>query len=297
MQERYYFIVNPVSGSGRGKQEFLRACALLDAAGAEYSFAYTEYHAHAKELARAALDAGERCIVAVGGDGTLNEVASVLANTGVTLGLLPFGTGNDFSQALRIPQDTAGAVDILLTASSRRVDAARANDAFFVNVSGFGFDVDVVHYTEKYKKRFNGMLPYMLGVMQSLLRLHPVPVRVEPEQGEAFDTTALLFSACNGTQFAGGMHLAPLSDPADGLLDICILKGIGRIAFLRLLPRYIKGEHLSSKHIVYFKARRVTAMTNAGLTLNLDGELGSQTPVTFEAMPGALTVLAPTPAE
>ena len=93
------------------------------------------------------------------------------------------------------------------------------------------------------------------------------------------------------------MHLAPLSDPADGLLDICILKGIGRIAFLRLLPRYIKGEHLSSKHIVYFKARRVTAMTNAGLTLNLDGELGSQTPVTFEAMPGALTMLAPTPAE
>ena len=145
-----------------------------------------------------------------------------------------------------------------------------------------------MRYTEKYKKRFNGMLPYLLGVMQSLLHLRPIPVRVEPEEGECFDTTALLFSACNGTQFAGGMHLAPLSDPADGLLDICILKGIGRIAFLQLLPRYIKGEHL--------KARRVTAAAEAGLTLNLDGELGSATPVTFEALPGALTILAPIPA-
>ena len=232
----------------------------------------------------------------VGGDGTVNEVASVLAGTGAAMGILPFGTGNDFSQALQIPQDTAGAVAALLSAAPRRVDAARANDAFFVNVSGFGFDVDVVRYTEKYKKRFNGMLPYMLGVMQSLLHLRPIPVRVEPEEGECFDTTALLFSACNGTQFAGGMHLAPLSDPADGLLDICILKGIGRIAFLQLLPRYIKGEHLGSKHIVYFKARRVTAAAEAGLTLNLDGELGSATPVTFEALPGALTILAPTPA-
>ena len=296
MQERYYFIVNPISGSGRGKREFEQARALLEAAGACYAFVSTQYHAHAKELARAALAAGERCIVAVGGDGTVNEVASVLAGTGAAMGILPFGTGNDFSQALQIPQDTAGAVAALLSAAPRRVDAARSNDAFFVNVSGFGFDVDVVRYTEKYKKRFNGMLPYLLGVMQSLLHLRPIPVRVEPEEGECFDTTALLFSACNGTQFAGGMHLAPLSDPADGLLDICILKGIGRIAFLQLLPRYIKGEHLGSKHIVYFKARRVTAAAEAGLTLNLDGELGSATPVTFEALPGALTILAPTPA-
>lgn len=296
MQARYYCIVNPVSGSGRGKREFEHACALLDAAGADYAFAYTEYHAHAKELARAALAAGERCIVAAGGDGTVNEVASVLANTDAAMGVLPFGTGNDFSQALGIPKDTAGAVAALLEAPPRQVDAARANDAFFINVSGFGFDVDVVRYTEKYKKRFNGMLPYMLGVMQSLLHLRPIPVRVEPEGSESFDTTALLFSACNGTQFAGGMHLAPLADPADGLLDICILKGIGRIAFLRLLPRYIKGEHLGSKHIVYFKARRVTAVPEPGLTLNLDGELGSATPVTFEALPGALRVLAPIPA-
>lgn len=295
MQARYYCIVNPISGSGRGKREFERARALLDAAGANYAFAFTEYHLHAKELARAALASGERCIVAVGGDGTVNEIASVLQGTDAAMGILPFGTGNDFSQALHIPQDTAGAVAALLAASPRRVDAARANDAFFINVSGFGFDVDVVRYTEKYKKHANGMLPYMLGVLQALLHLKPIPVRVEPEGGACFDTTALLFSACNGTQFAGGMRLAPLSDPADGMLDICILKGIGRIAFLRLLPRYVRGEHLNSKHILYFKARRVTAVAAPGLPLNLDGELGSATPVTFEALPGALAVLAPDP--
>ena len=120
MQARYYCIVNPISGSGRGKREFGHARALLDAAGANYAFAFTEYHLHAKELARAALASGERCIVAVGGDGTVNEIASVLQGTDAAMGILPFGTGNDFSQALHIPQDTAGAVAALLAASPRR---------------------------------------------------------------------------------------------------------------------------------------------------------------------------------
>ncbi len=296
MGERYYFIVNPISGSGRGRRYFARAEALLRERGVEYEAVYTERPRHSVELAGAAAAAGEKRIVAVGGDGTVNEVAFALAGTGIPMGILPSGTGNDFSQALHIPQDVEGAVKALLSASPRQVDAARANGGFFVNVSGFGFDVDVVRYTEKYKRRMNGMLPYLLGVMQSLLHLKPIPVRVTPEEGESFDTTALLFSACNGTQFAGGMRLAPLSDPADGLLDVCILKGVGRIAFLRLLPRYIKGGHLGSRHIVYFKARRVTVEAPAGMALQLDGELGGVTPVAFEALPGVLTVLAPDPA-
>ena len=294
--DKLYFIVNPVSGSGRGRRDFARVEALLRERGTAYEAVYSEHPGHAVALARAAVEAGERCVIAVGGDGTVNEVASVLVNTGVVMGVLPFGTGNDLARVAGFPEDPEAAVDTLLAGRTRRMDAGMANDRFFLNVSGFGFDVDVLVNTERYKEIYNGMLPYLLGVMQSLLHLRPIPVRVEPEEGECFDTTALLFSACNGTQFAGGMHLAPLSDPADGLLDICILKGIGRIAFLQLLPRYIKGEHLGSKHIVYFKARRVTAAAEAGLTLNLDGELGSATPVTFEALPGALTILAPTPA-
>jgi len=231
--------------------------------------------------------------VAVGGDGTVNEVASVLANTGAVMGILPFGTGNDLAQSLHLPLETEEAVATLLSAAPCSMDAALAGETLFINVAGFGFDVDVVRYTEKYKKRMKGMLPYLFGILQSLLHLKPIDVMVEPEGGEPFRTTALLFSACNGRQFAGGIKVAPLADLSDGLLDICILKGIGRPAFLKLLPRYIKGEHLDSKHIVYFKAKSVTANAPAGLCLNLDGELGETTPVTFRSLPGALRILAP----
>ena len=98
LMDRLYFIVNPISGSGRGRRDFARVEALLRARGVAYEAAYTEHPRHAIALAQAALAAGERCIVAVGGDGTVNEVASVLVNTGVTMGVLPFGTGNDLAR-------------------------------------------------------------------------------------------------------------------------------------------------------------------------------------------------------
>ncbi len=291
--QRYYFIVNPISGAGRGRTEFEKAAAILREKHIDFGFVCTQQPREAKSLAAAALDAGETCIVAVGGDGTVNEVASVLANSGAAMGILPFGTGNDLAQSLSLPLETEAAVDALLKAVPHEMDAALANEALFINVAGFGFDVDVVRYTEKYKKRMKGMLPYLFGIMQSLLHLHPVSITVEPDTGEPFRTTALLFSVCNGRQFAGGIKVAPLAKLSDGLLDVCILKGIGKLAFLKLLPKYIKGQHLDSQHIVYFKAKRVTANAPAGMCLNLDGELGESTPATFTVLPGALSVLIP----
>ena len=111
-------------------------------------------------LTRPAVEAGERCVIAVGGDGTVNEVASVLVNTGVVMGVLPFGTGNDLARVAGFPEDPEAAVDTLLAGRTRRMDAGMANDRFFLNVSGFGFDVDVLVNTERYKEKYNGMLPY-----------------------------------------------------------------------------------------------------------------------------------------
>ena len=139
--DKLYFIVNPVSGSGRGRRDFARVEALLRERGAAYEAVYSEHPGHAVALARAAVEAGERCIIAVGGDGTVNEVASVLVNTGVVMGVLPFGTGNDLARVAGFPEDPEAAVDTLLAGRTRRMDAGMANDRFFLNVSGFGFDV------------------------------------------------------------------------------------------------------------------------------------------------------------
>lgn len=170
--DRLYFIVNPVSGSGEGMRRFSLVRGILEKRGVEYGFCFSEYPGHAVKLAKAAIDAGETRLVAVGGDGTLNEVASVVKDyTGIKLGVLPFGTGNDFARGIGLPEDDEGLVNVLTGGKSRLIDAGMAGDGFFINVAGFGFDVDVVRYTEKYKRRLNGMLPYMLGILQSLIYL------------------------------------------------------------------------------------------------------------------------------
>lgn len=287
---RFYFIVNPISGSGRGKRAFLEAKELMDAAGLDYGFVYTEYKRHAVELAKTALEAGEKNIIAVGGDGTTQEIASVLEGTDAVMGLFPFGTGNDFAAAVGLTGEVQNAVDALMCYDVRKVDAAMANDAFFVNVAGFGFDVDVVVNTEKYKKKFIGMLPYMLGVLEAALHLRTMPLKLTHD-GECEELTAVLFSACNGIRFGGGMNLAPASSVFDGTMDICVLKKVNLIQFLLLLPRYVKGKHLDSPHIRYFKTADITVDTDYESTLNLDGELASNTPVRFRVKPAALNFI------
>ena len=287
---RYYFIVNPISGSGRGATAFMEARELMDKADMDYGFAYTEYKGHAIELARAAIEAGERSIIAVGGDGTTQEVASVVMGTDAVMGLFPFGTGNDFAAAAGLPRDAAGALEALIKYDVRPIDTAMANDRFFINVAGFGFDVDVVVNTEKYTKKYNGMLPYMLGVLKAALHLRPISVEMEYD-GKTVNERALLFSVCNGTQFAGGMKLAPLASPFDGTLDICILRAISLPQFLWLLPRYIAGKHLDSPHISYFKTDSISVRSDIQSTLNLDGELYGSTPVDFTIRKQALNFI------
>ena len=270
--DRLYFIVNPVSGSGEGMRRFSLVRGILEKRGVEYGFCFSEYPGHAVKLAKAAVDAGETRLVAVGGDGTLNEVASVVKDyTGIKLGVLPFGTGNDFTKVMGFAK------------------AGMAGDGFFINVAGFGFDVDVVRYTEKYKRRLNGMLPYMLGILQSLIYLSRTEAEIVTDSGETFNVTVTLLSACNGTRFAGGINLAPLADYSDGLMDICILKKISRLRFLYLLPKYMKGKHLKYKNeFLYFKAKSVKVKTLTHSLMECDGEIKGETPAEFRVLSGAI---------
>lgn len=208
------------------------------------------------------------------------------------MGILPFGTGNDFAKAVGLPTDPDAALEAALYGQVRPVDAAMANDKPFINVGGTGFDVDVIINTEKFKKRFNGMLPYMLGIFQSLMHLKPVTFEITAD-GESFTERALLFNACNGTHFAGGMHVAPMASPYDGLLDVCILRTISIPQFLLLLPRYTRGIHTASRHVRYFKAKEIAVRCDSENIINLDGELDSSTPVTFKVLPGAIKLALP----
>ena len=289
---RFYFIVNPVAGSGRSKEWFEQAAKELERRGVDFSYDYTEGRDHGAQLAKAAAERGEQAVISVGGDGTAREIAGSLLYTGVPMGIFPFGTGNDFGSALGLKVDPIGAMEDLLNAQPASIDAAAANDTIFINAAGTGFDVDVIRNTEKYKRRFNGMLPYMLGIMKSLIHLKWDHFVITAD-GETFEEDAILIDACNGTRLAGGIKVAPIAELNDGLLDVCIVRKLSRLGVLRVLPSVVAGKHLKSPHVRYLKAKELRLESTRENTLNLDGELGSSTPVTFKILPGALTLLLP----
>ena len=247
----------------------------------------------AQEIAQRATIKNPICIIVIGGDGTIHEVVNgVIHSPNVYIGAISAGSGNDFARGIGMPDDIEALVDILLAGGCTRMDAGDANGEFFINVAGFGFDVDVVRYTEKYKKKLNGMLPYLLGIFQSLVHLEKLKVRAQAENGEAFDVPCVLFSVCNGNRFAGGIKVAPNASASDGLLDVCILKEVSRARLLYLLPIYMKGKHEGYKDFMCFRAKSISCECGASVSpLQLDGELIGTTPVAFSIRPGALNII------
>lgn len=289
---RPFFIVNPVACGGLCPEKFGEARTYFSQNGVEYGLVETNEPGASVHLAREAYGNGERFIVAVGGDGTLSEVVSALYDkTDVTLGLLPFGTGNDFARALGLPTDPVKAAEVLVKGEIRSVDVGMAGDKPFINVGGLGFDVDVVINTERYKGRFHGMLPYFLGIVRSMTHLNRVPVKLTAD-GKVIEETALILSVANGTHFGGGMNVAPEADPSDGYFDVCMIKGIGLFKFISMLPGFIKGKHLKAKPVVYFKAKEVLVECER-TPVQLDGELGESAPISFRILEGALRMTLP----
>ncbi len=295
--ERFCLIANPISGSGNGKTYLEQTRRILDARGVDYAVKETQYPGHATELAAQAISEGYDCIVAVGGDGTLRETAMSVIHTDRILGLLPCGTGNDYARPLGIPTDAEAAIDILLHGENRVVDAGEANGTVFFNIAGFGFDVDVLDYTEQFKPKCkNGSTAYRLGCLKAVLGLKLRRTTLTFPDG-TIERNVLMAAAGVGTHFGGGMNVLPESDMSDGLLDVCIAHDVNRISLLGLLPKFIKGKHLGLKCITYKRATEVSVVCDPVSRIEVDGERMDGTPVTFRVIPKALTVRAPRRAE
>ncbi|MBR4906405.1 MAG: diacylglycerol kinase family lipid kinase [Clostridia bacterium] len=291
--ERYCLIANRTSGSGSAGAYIDRVKELLAARGVDFDIRETQRPGHATELAKAAVDEGFDVITVVGGDGTLRETAMSVVHTDRVLGLLPCGTGNDYARALGIPTDPEAALDILLNGETRTVDAGMANDQVFFNIAGFGFDVDVLDYTEEFKPKCrNGETAYRLGCLKAVLGLKLRKSTLTFPDG-TIEQNVLMAAAGVGTHFGGGMNVLPESDMSDGLLDVCVAHDVKRLGVLKLLPRFIKGKHIGLKCITYRKTTEVTVVCDPVSRIEVDGERMDGTPVTFRVLPGALRVRAP----
>ena len=294
-------IVNPVAGANATRRKWPRISRLLEQAGLSFDYQYTEGAGHAIELARAAASDGYRLLVAVGGDGTVHEVANgiLLADNrdGITLGIISTGTGSDFVRSAGISRDYVTACSCLPAAKRMLIDVGvveyqrdgKTQRRFFVNSAGVGFDAAVAQISDRLPKYLGGTIPYLVGLLRTLVgyRNKSVALEIDGRQGAK---RILSVVVANGSYFGGGMRVAPQADIRDGLLDVLTIGDMGKIELLWAFPTIYKGTHLNHPKVSLERATRVTVGSLDKLLVHADGEFLGQGPVSFWLMPQALAI-------
>lgn len=302
MLERALCIINPAAGRGAVPQRWEQAKAALRSGGAEIESVRTERPGHATELAEAAANDGWPAVIAVGGDGTVQEVAGGLLGAEsaggasesptVPLGIIPAGSGNDFVKRLDFPPDPAAAARALLGAAPRVVDAGRVGERFFVNGVGIGLDARIVVEATRVR-RLRGTALYAWALLRAL-RGHRTPrMRVRIDGVAAVDDAMTMVTVTNGPCHGGGFWLCPDARIDDGRLDVLLAHGLGRVGALGFLLRALRAAHVDRPGIDLRHARRVEVTSDSPLPVHADGEIVYEAAhrVEIEVLPGALTVL------
>jgi diacylglycerol kinase (ATP) len=255
----------------------------------------SEGKGHARQLAQAAAKAGCERVVAVGGDGTVCEVANGVARTDTALAIVPTGTGNDSGRNLGIPGEPVAAARLALTGPIRTIDLGEIQTAqgstYFVNVAGFGFDAEVTTRVNAFPKFVSGTVPYVLGVLQTLGQFRSPRMRITLGD-RIVERRVFLVAVANGASYGGGMQIAPDAIPDDGLFDVCVVSDLRRLEVLRLMPKLYSGRHRSHPAVELFRCRELHAQSTVRVRCQADGELVGDLPASFKIHPGGLRCVA-----
>lgn len=270
-----HLIVNPAAGRGAARRAEALVARAFRAQGWAVDSVRTERAGHGRELAAEAARQGARHVIAVGGDGTVHEVANGLleVDADAALGVIPVGSGNDFAKIVGVyGLDPIRAVARLVTAQSRRFDAGRVLDEWFVNSVGFGFGPAVVR-TRNGMPRLRGFLSYLVPILRTFLTFRP-PLFDVAAPGFRERGYMMMVEACNGTTAGGSYRFAPDADPADGKMDVCLIRRVSLPRFLLAIPRVIRGTHVGMREVAIVKtAKLVIRSPEQTLVVHVDGEL------------------------
>ena len=299
----HILILNPFADHGRAGRRRDELERLLTAAGLSFQLWLTEEPGHAVELARSAARQAE-AVVAVGGDGTVHEVARGVIESGEAahLGVIPLGTGNDFVKVLGMPRRLPDAVAALACATPQRADFAWArweadgqtHRAPFVNAIGIGFDARVAMEAERYK-HWPGISGYLAAVFFTLRRWDAPHVCIKAGEATLYEGPLLFATAGNGVSSGGTFYLTPDAAIDDGLLDLCIVENTTPGRIVRVLPKALKGRHAGEPEVHTARAAAFRLTSDAVLPLHADGEILATTAqrVEVEIAAGGLLVLQP----
>ena len=230
-------------------------------------------------------------VLVAGGDGTVDSVVNAMAKQGISLpiGILPVGTANDFSKFLGIPFDIEEACKQIVGSTATTVDLGSINDKYFVNVASTGLFTDVSQKTDVNLKNTIGKLAYYLKGLEELPNFRPLKVKISSEQVN-FDGTMYLMLIFNG-KTAGNFNLATRADATDGMLDVIVFKAVQIYELIPLFIKVLKGEHLDSDKVIYFKTDRLHIECSEDIVTDIDGEKGPDFPLDIKCIKGGLKIL------
>jgi diacylglycerol kinase (ATP) len=285
-------LLNPSAGREKAGRQVLKALEVLRRAGAHFELRESRRAQHLTELSHQAREDKPDLGVSAGGDGTHHYVINGLYGSGIPLGLLPIGSGNDFAKGVGVPLDLAAAAAVLLNGRVREIDLARVGSAVYGCIAGVGFDSVVTRYANERVRRLGGSWAYAWAILRCLKFYRPEPLELISD-GQNFSGEVVFAVVGNNVSYGGGLRLAPRARLDDGLLDVCIVPYIPKLELLRWVPRAYRGEHLAHPRIVYFQARKVILKTTSRLELFGDGEFIQELPATIDVAPHALRVVVP----
>jgi YegS/Rv2252/BmrU family lipid kinase len=305
MNQASYVIVNPNAGNGKGRKDWNRISDLFRKENITVVAGFTEKKGHAADLAKNSVESGYRNIICVGGDGTLNEVVNGIfsqdfcSTKDISLALIPVGTGNDWGRMFGIPLVYEGAIKVIKENRQMLHDIGlvkyfigkQQHQRYFINIAGIGFESMVVMRTNKQKdKGRSNTAIYFYNLLSSLISYKKTSAEIVID---GVSSRAKIFSLNigNGRYCGGGMRQTPDAIPDDGLLDVTVIREMGRIEILRNLKILYDGTILSHPKVDGYRASNIRVNSEALLYAEADGESLGHTPVEFSIIPSAVNIV------
>lgn len=309
IQSAWRVIVSSRSGGGKARRDWPEIAKMLKARSIEFSEMITDHAYHAIELAREAVLEGFRKLLVLGGDGAIHEVLNGLYSqeevspSEVTLGLIPVGSGNDWSRLHKIPSDYEAAVDLIAEADkhTRVQDVARVDTLMdgkpycrhMMNIGGLGFDSEVCHRFDLAKERGHASdRQYLKSLLSGFLSYKCLKFRVSVDGQEFYRGPAFSVALGIGKYCGGGMMQTPEAIPDDGLIDVTVVGKISKLQFLHKVPSLFRGDIFKNKEVIHTRGRQVDISAAPYSYMEVDGEPVGITPVHVAVIPAGVKVVS-----
>lgn len=291
MKLKVLFIINPISG-GKDKGKIPGIIDThLDKTKFDYRIGFTERVEHAYMLSKAAVKENYNIVVAIGGDGTVNEVAKGIVNSECVLGIIPYGSGNGLARTLRIPLNTIDAIKNLNNNFHIKIDAAKINNRMFFNMAGCGFDAQISNEFAGDKKR--GLIGYVKVAIQQIRKYKHETYEINID-GKTITRDAFILSIANSSQYGNDAHIAPHADVKDGILDLVIVKPFHYLKLPILAMYMFFNKANKSNYVEYYSGKKIFIKRERSAPIHLDGEPSiEQKDLNIEILPLSLNVIVP----